>query len=134
MRFKKTERVHFDQADPAGILFFAKAFEMAHHLIEDFIDHIGLRWSDWFENPQSAAPIRRAEADYRGPLRAGHKYDLELSVTRLSETSVDFQVEFKSAGEVLATVKTVHTFVDREKKQKTFIPTAVRDKLARYIT
>ena len=113
MAFKKQLLIHFDQADPAGILFYGQIFTMAHRTMEEMISQTSVGWNEWFNTTDKiGAPVRHTEANYLIPLLAGHKYWAEVNVEKISESSIHFQINFYSDKGTHAVVKTTHTFVD----------------------
>ncbi len=125
--------MHFRQADPAGILFFAEIFKLAHDTYEAFLGHLGFTYQEWFANPEWAVPIRKSEANYQRPMLPPHSYDAEVSVSEIGETSFSIRYVFLGAGgETYATVDLVHTFINKERRQKMAIPSRVRHALETY--
>ena len=72
MSFKKSINIHFDECDPAGIVFFAHHFRLAHQVIEAFVQNQGVSWNEWFASPDYGVPLVHVEADYKAPMLAGH--------------------------------------------------------------
>ncbi len=130
--FEKSITVHFGDTDPQGILYFARAFELAHETIEDFWAANSLGWAFWFQNSDFTVPLRHAEADFQKPARAGEICSAQLYLVRVGNTSVEFQVElYDSSGSLLTTVKTIHVFVDRRSLKKMNVPDRIREQLER---
>ena len=106
--------VGFGDADAAGILFYPRALALAHGAVENLIRRSPLGWDAWFASPEYAAPIRRAEADFLRPVRAGDIITLRTLVEKAGGTSVTFVVEFvDTSGLVALRVRTVHVLVDK---------------------
>ena len=107
--------VGFGDADAAGIVFYPRALALAHTAVENFIRRSPLGWAAWFASPAHAAPIRRAEADFFLPVRAGDTITLRAEVEKIGETSVTFSVDFLNAdGRLAIRVRTVHVLIDKE--------------------
>ncbi|MCB0340967.1 MAG: acyl-CoA thioesterase [Pseudobdellovibrionaceae bacterium] len=132
MIFKKDFTVRFDQADPAGILFFGQAFFIAHQTIEEFVNHLGIEWKDWFQNGQWGVPIRHAEADFKRPLFPGHKYLAQLQIENLGNSSIRFQVKFFDGDSVCAHLILSHVFTDVNTLKSRPIPEDLRKLLLPY--
>jgi 1,4-dihydroxy-2-naphthoyl-CoA hydrolase len=106
--------IRFEDADPAGVIFYPRAIAIAHAVIEELIRCSPLGWNAWFASPTHAAPIRRAEAEFFHPLRTGEKVTARANVESLGETSVVFVVTFLNADHAVAAhVRTVHVLIDR---------------------
>ena len=125
--FKKESMVHFGDADPQGILYFARVQELAHELIEEFCASTPLGWNGWFNDPNFAVPLRHTEQEYFAPIPAGVTFLARLLLTELGESSVQFKVEFIiNNNKLAATAKSVHVFVRKSDFSKISLPPAVR--------
>ena len=131
--FKTHARVPFHFVDGAGILFFARIFEMAHLVYEEFVVALGVEWSHWFANSNWAIPLRHAEADYHRPLIVNTDCNVELRLLRLSDSTFELQTRFLEKTILFAEVRTVHTFMDIKSRRKTSIPHQIRSKLLPYL-
>ena len=106
--------IRFEDADPAGVVFYPRAIALAHAVVEEMIGRSPLGWAGWFASPVHAAPTCHAEADFLLPMRAGETFAARANVERLGETSVTFLVEFTGAdGCIAARVRTVHVIIDK---------------------
>ena len=109
--------IGFNQCDPAGIMYFAESFTLAHQLIEGFIAASDIGWSSWFAHPVMVFPLVHASCDYWLPLAAGTRCILTLGIGRLSASSITFitraYAEDKDAA--CLRVKTVHVAVNKSK-------------------
>lgn len=96
------------------MIFYPRALALAHGAVESLIRRSPLGWAAWFASPERAAPIRRAEADFFFPVRAGETVTIRASAEHTGETSVTFAVDFlDAAGRVAVRVRTVHVLVDK---------------------
>jgi len=125
---------HFNQCDPAGVLFYGQAFTIAHQTIENFLQHIGISWKDWFDSPDWAVPIRQAEADFTHKLMAGEKFKAILQVFKLKKSSLGFQVRLvNEKEECCLVVKSIHVFVNKKSGEKINIPKDFVRRISRYL-
>jgi YbgC/YbaW family acyl-CoA thioester hydrolase len=123
--------VAFDEADGEGIVFFGNYFRLAHRALETYLPTIGIPWTEWFNSPEWAAPLRHVEADYLQPLRPGDTFAAEIKVSEMGESSVNFIYEFNTpSGQPIARLKTTHVFINRETGKKRPIPESLRLQLA----
>ena len=131
-RYFKT--INFYDCDPAGILFFARLFEVCHSAYENFMNSFNLK-SDYWNNDSYAVPIIHTEAKYLLPLRAGDKISVEVTVSKLKKSSFELKYICKNGDEKITNeIKTVHIFVDKKKWEKTDISTEVKDNLAKHLS
>ena len=127
--FVVREEVFFHQCDPAGYLFFAESFVLAHKAIERFLSNTQIGRSGWFEHETVAFPLRHAECDYQSPLRAGDRCDLTVQVVKVSTSSVVFDVTAVDDGRPCFSVTSVHTAMSRSEHTKVALPSEVRSVL-----
>lgn len=127
--FTGKRRINFYDCDPAGILFFAKLFEISHSVYEEMIDSFKLNLNYW-NSEKFAVPIIKANGEYFRPINPGDEMKINLSVTLLKENSFQLTYEWlNSDGEMAASARTVHVFVDRSKWKKISIPEEIGKKL-----
>lgn len=123
--------VRFEDADPAGVIFYPRALALAHDAVEGLIRTSTLGWDGWFASPQHAAPLRRAEAEFFHPLRAGDEITVRARVEKCGNTSVTFVVELSDPKErIAARIRTVHVLIDKA----TGRPIALTDEIRRALT
>ncbi len=132
MALKHTYFVHFDQCDPAGILFFAESFSLAHRSIEHFMETSGIGWKNWFNNESTAFPIRHASCDYFQPVSGGTEIDISIEITDLSKSTVCFSAVAEQSGDEKYRVQSVHTAIDKTSRTKADIPAEIFLKLSQF--
>jgi acyl-CoA thioesterase FadM len=119
--------IRFEDADPAGVIFYPRAIALAHTVIEELIRCSPLGWKAWFASPNLAAPIRRTEAEFFHPLRAGEKITALAQVECLGETSVSFVVSFRNADNAVAAhFRTVHVLIEKSTGRPVPLTPAIR--------
>jgi 1,4-dihydroxy-2-naphthoyl-CoA hydrolase len=113
--FTAKKRINFYDCDPAGILFYAKLFEISHSVYEEMINSFNLKNNYW-NNEEFVAPIIKTDGAYFKPLRAGETVTIILTVTNRKENSFELTYEWiDKSGELAAKARTVHVFVDKKK-------------------
>ena len=134
MKYKKNRFIYFDEADSAGVLFFGNIYRISHQALEEFIQHIGIKWEDWFDDKLIGAPIVHADTQFKRPIKAGDTYAIHICCFKLSQSTVGFQLDYihNDSEEIHAVVKTVHTFIDKAKLEKTKMPQIFHERLNRY--
>jgi 1,4-dihydroxy-2-naphthoyl-CoA hydrolase len=124
---QESATLRFDDADPAGVVFYPRAIALAHAVVENLIRHSPLGWEGWFASPTHAAPLRHAEADFLLPMRPAETFIARASVEKLGSTSLTFLVEFiNAAGETAARIRTTHVLVDKATGRAMPLTTAIR--------
>ena len=130
LNYAKDIIVRFEDADPAGVIFYPRALALAHSVVEEMIRQSGPGWHAWFASPVNAAPVRRAEVDFLLPMRAGEAFTARAAVAKLGASSVEFVVTFSDArGRTAAKISTVHVFIDKATRKPTPLTPAIRQAL-----
>ena len=132
MRYPIT--VHFDEADPRGILFFGRILPVAHRVFEDFVvPALVARWEDWFLSDEFLVPIRHAEASFTGPMRPGGRYEAEVEIATIGATSFEVRTRFFDVGgreeRLCAETRVTQVFADPATFTKQPIPREIRTRL-----
>jgi 1,4-dihydroxy-2-naphthoyl-CoA hydrolase len=116
--FNLKRKINFYDCDPAGILFYARLFEINHSVYEEMINSFKLKESYWF-NDKFVVPIIKTDGAYFKPLKGGETVSINLSVTLLKENSFELTYEWTDeAGDIAAKARTVHVFVDKKRWKK----------------
>ena len=118
-------RVHFDETDPGGVLFFGRLFFHAHRAYENFLRHRGLPLGRVMKEWKLALPIRKAEAEFFRPLHLDQCVVVEVTPARLGHTAFELDHRFIAEGTLVAQARTVHVAVG-ENGRPIPIPTALR--------
>jgi 1,4-dihydroxy-2-naphthoyl-CoA hydrolase len=113
--FSIKRKINFYDCDPAGILFYAKLFEISHSIYEEMISSFDLKKNYWTNN-DFVVPIIKTDGAYFKPLRAGEIVTINLTVTHRKENSFELTFEWiDNKGELAAKARTVHVFVDKKR-------------------
>jgi len=129
--FEQNVLIRFEDADPAGVVFYPRAIALAHGVIEEMIRSSSLGWEAWFASLTHAAPVRQAEANFLEPMAAGEKLSAKAQVECLGETSVTFLVEFRNeAQRIAARVRSVHVLIEKATGRPVRLTSAIRNAFA----
>lgn len=117
MKHSHEQRIHFYQCDPAGILYFANIYNIAHNALEELFL---LKYIDFEKYKNYLLPIVHSEADYKKPLKFNDFIIVSMQLDNISDHSFSFRYEIinKSTNEISAIVKIVHTLIDKKNFQK----------------
>lgn len=127
--FNIKRKINFFDCDPAGILFYAKLFEINHSIYEDVIDSFNLKY-DYWRSDVFVVPIIKTDGEYLKPVKAGDHISINLSVTLLKENSFELTYEWiNSDGVLVAKARTVHVFLDKNSWEKIHIPEEIKTSL-----
>lgn len=130
--FSHPIRLRFRQADPAGILFFGTVYPLAHDAYEEFIQHLGFEWKEWFQNPEWAVPIRHSSCEHYLPMTPAQTYHARVVADRIGESSFTLKYVFEESQKTYCEVSLVHTFLNKKTREKMNLPSLVRERLETY--
>ena len=119
--FESNYHIAFSDADSAGVIYFARLFDIAHKALEDLARSLNI-YDQWFQNPEIAAPIVSANCNYLKPISLGELLQLRIHLAKKSDHSIAFQIEAYVGDKHCATATTVHVFIDKSTQKKTAIP------------
>jgi acyl-CoA thioesterase FadM len=128
--FARERAIRFQDVDAAGIIFFARALELCHDLYVEMLGDLGHPLHRALKGPW-LTPIRHAEADYLRPLRFGDRVQIALVAAHLgpasppSEVTLGFRIATLPEDEPAIVAQSVHTFVTRERFERTPVPDAI---------
>lgn len=132
--FSIQKKINFYDCDPAGILFFARVYELCHACYEALIESFNLD-EDYWSNDSYIVPIIHSEAKYRNPFTYGQTANIELKVANLKTSSFELQYECKNEkGEICTEVKTVHVLIDKNSWKKKPMNEGIKKGLMKYIS
>lgn len=109
-RFVHSFTVPFDDADAAGIVFFARTYVYAHRAYEAFIRSIEIH--DFFLPDRFVCPFVHTEANHKNPMRPGEVLDVEVRLEKLGTSSMTFVYRIMAGQTEKAEVRMVSVFVD----------------------
>lgn len=121
--------VRFQDVDAAGVVFHARMFDYFHDAYVNFLRAAGVPLEDALRDGAWAAPLRRAEADYRRPLRFGQEVMVSLTAAAVDET--EYVIRYRVEGEegVACEGRTVHVSVDPGSFRRRPVPDLLRHAL-----
>jgi YbgC/YbaW family acyl-CoA thioester hydrolase len=114
---KIKSRIHFYDCDPAGIIFFANIYKIAHDALEELFL---LKYIDFNKYKDFTMPIVHSEADYKYPLRFNDEVEISMFLEDIGEHSFCFVYEIYNitAQKLSAIVKVRHVLVEKKTFQK----------------
>jgi YbgC/YbaW family acyl-CoA thioester hydrolase len=131
--FKYSRPVRLQDTDAAGILFFANWIVIAHEAYESMMADIGFDFASMIDSGDFLVLIVHVENNYSAAVRLGDVLTVELTVTRLGDSSFTIDYSFtKLDGSEAGTCRTVHAATDSKSGLKIPLPDKFRAALARY--
>src|SRR4030067_1880438 len=125
MAFHVKRKIHFYDCDAAGVLFFARIYELCHSAYEELIEDFNLK-EDYWNNEDYIVPIIKSEASYHKPLKYGELVTIEIKVSQLKSSSFELNYICRNEkNEVTNKIRTVHVFVGKKDWKKRELPVGV---------
>ena len=124
--FSTTRLITFRDADPAGVLFFARYLALAHDAYEEFLASRGVSFRSQLTEGLFILPIIHAECDYRRPLWIGDRATLRVTIVEIKRRTFTVAYELLTPeGKRAATCRTVHAAVDTATRRAIPLPSAI---------
>lgn len=129
MLYQYNHFLSFSQTDSAGIMFYSRAFEIAHLAYEEMVaEKIG--WEQIFDNTESAFPLVHSEINYFKPVKAGQRLAIQISLANKGESSFQLKFDAKIQDEVCFSLNTTHVSIDKANFKKKPLPSFVSELLS----
>jgi 4-hydroxybenzoyl-CoA thioesterase len=125
--------IHFDEVDPAGIVFFARYANIAHEAVENFFSSLEGGYPGLVRTRKMGMPIVHLEADFRAPLRYGDTLRVETACAKLGNSSATFVHEMKNGESLCAVVRHVVVCVRFDDFKSCPMPVDVRARLREHL-
>ncbi|HKJ72508.1 MAG TPA: thioesterase family protein [Alphaproteobacteria bacterium] len=127
-------RIRFAHVDPAGIVFYARYFEIINSVLEDwFRDGLEHDFGLLNEKDRVGIPLLHIEADFIRPSFLNDIVEFRLSVEKIGNSSFTLNYEGRLGDEVRLKMKAVHAFVELDQKKSVPIPDAVRERMTEFL-
>ncbi len=131
--FSHKEKINFYDCDPAGILFFARIFNLCHSAYEAMIESFGLEENYW-NNDEYIVPVLNAESHYHKFLLAGETVTIDIKETTLKKSSFELTYTCTNdKSEECMVVRTVHVFVNKQTWKKAPMGDKIYEKLSYHV-
>jgi acyl-CoA thioesterase FadM len=127
MHFRFATTITLFDTDASGLLFYGSLFRLTQSCFEAFLRERELPIARWITGDLPALPVRKVDAEYRAPLRAGSK--IEVSITNISigttSLTVTYSVVDTDTQTECATATITHVALDRAEKKSIPLPAEV---------
>jgi|YNPMSStandDraft_2_1061718.scaffolds.fasta_scaffold00409_17 YbgC/YbaW family acyl-CoA thioester hydrolase len=119
-------QVNFSDCDPAGVMYFANYFKLAHQAYEIAAKKFEA-YDEIFFNSNLIFPIVKAEAQYKRMIKAGDIIAIKLFAKEIRENFYKLNFEFYSQNtkELKAIVETLHFCVDKKELKRKQLPETI---------
>jgi 4-hydroxybenzoyl-CoA thioesterase len=113
-------RIRFSHCDPAGIVYFARAFDILNGVVEDWFTYgLGIDYRDVIVRRKIGLGYGRAACDFARPAGMGDVLRLAVAVERVGTKSLSLAIDaardgagiFKASLVIVATDLTRHVSI-----------------------
>ncbi len=122
MTFSYERPVRFEDVDAAGIVFFARFFNVCHEAMEAFFGPLEGGYPHLITARKIGVPAIKVEATYKAPLRYGDVIVIDVHATQIGRTSATLRYDFRRKGDGVAVATIRHKVVCCDLRTVTPIP------------
>lgn len=115
-------RIKLFQTDAAGILFYARLFEICQSLLENFFHELGFELDKILYKKTYITPIVHAESDYLMPMKVGDEIVGKIFVEKIGVSSFTTCFNFYTDDKLCARARNVNVSVDKSTGEKIKLP------------
>jgi 1,4-dihydroxy-2-naphthoyl-CoA hydrolase len=118
--------VRLPLTDAAGVLFYARIFEIEEELFERWLELGGFSLRSMLDGSLAPTPIVRCEADFRRPVRVGDKLAARLYAVDIGRSGYTLAWSFSLGHEQVMSAKVKRVAIDRESGESVDLPEVLR--------
>jgi 4-hydroxybenzoyl-CoA thioesterase len=127
-------KVRFSDCDPAGIVYFARYFDMMNGAVEDwFGEALGLDYHAIIGARRIGLGYVRAEAEFVRPSRMGEELTFSILVERLGRASIGLRVRAYKAEAPALEARLVIVTTSLDVHRAIAVPDDIRAPVAQYL-
>lgn len=134
--FRTTRLVEFHDTDMAGIMHFASFFHYMESAEHELIRSIGYSVHGRVDGQLLSFPRVAASCEFHSPARSEDLLEIAISLTRIGNKSLHYQLEFSIDGREVATGKITSVCCRVEPGQPMVsvpLPAEIKEKLEQYL-
>ena len=131
--FSRDMRVHFEDCDPAGIIFYPRFFALVNRLVEDwFADELGASFKSLHLDQRKGVPTVQFACDFQSPLRLGDTAQMRLTVAHLGASSCQLLIEARLGDAPAAKFEQTIVYTDLQAMKSEPWPAELRANITRF--
>lgn len=126
--------VRFSHCDPAGIVYFARYFDICNGVVEDwFREALGIDYHDMIGPRRIGLGFVSATAEFSKPGFMGDILECAVTIQRIGRTSLTFHIHASREGEAIWVARLVMVTTSLENHRSIPLPDDLRAALERYL-
>ena len=118
MSFTYNRKIHFQDTDAAGVVYFANVLSICHEAYEASLESLGIDIKQFFTNPSTAFPIIHADVDFMRPMYCGDKVFVDLTPLRIRSEQFEIDYQIYVNDKLAAKAMTRHVGIDATTRKK----------------
>ncbi len=132
--FRVAYPIRFSHCDPAGQVYFPRFFDLLHDAMEDWFN-TGLdeRFADLLMTRQLGTPTVGTQCDFLSPARFGDLLTIELSISRLGNSSIELQFDANIEGRPCLKCRHTICMFSKTTLKAVPIPESLRARMQEYV-
>ncbi|GHF13537.1 4-hydroxybenzoyl-CoA thioesterase [Kordiimonas sediminis] len=127
--------IRHGHTDPAGIVYYPRYYEMINETVEDFFrDVLNLPFGHLHLEQKRGFPLAHMETDFFAPSRCDDIIRFCLTISRLGNTSVTFDIKAVCGDEVRLRARPTQVYLDLQTMQALPLSETIRTRCADYLS
>ena len=131
--FTRTTKIGLHHTDAAGLLFVSQLFTLAYETFDAWLETLGVSVAWIIQESGFLFPYIHAEADFLEGMTVGQTVTIELSVEKMSRSSLTLNFLFYVGECQTACAKTVHVSMSKKTNSKIDLPEVLRKSINDFI-
>ena len=119
--------VRLPLTDAAGVLFYARIFELEQELFERWLELGGFSLREMLDGRFPPTPVVHCEADYRMPVRCGDRLTARIHAIEIGRSAFTLSWKFSLGDAQAMAVRVKRVAIDRRAGESTDLPEAFRE-------
>jgi 1,4-dihydroxy-2-naphthoyl-CoA hydrolase len=130
--YRYEHQVRFHETDAAGVVYFTNGLVLCHVAYEASLAAAGLNLTDFFRAETLAYPLVHASMDYYRPLHSGDRVTVDLTPTRVDDSSFEIHYQVLKGDRQAAQATTRHVCITVASRSRQPLPQAIEQWLERW--
>lgn len=118
--------VRLPLTDAAGVLFYARVFELEQELFERWLEVGGFSLKEMLEGRFPPTPVVHCEADYRLPIRCGDRLTVGIDAVEVGRSGFTLSWKFSLETTLAMSVRVKRVAIDRRAGESMDLPETFR--------
>ncbi|MEL6442014.1 MAG: thioesterase family protein [Cyanobacteria bacterium J06621_8] len=135
MTYSYLRRIHLNDTDAAGVVYFTQGLVICHEAYEESLAEAGISLNKMIAEGNLALPIVHGEIDWLNPLYCGDRIQVNLNVKlgNSSEFAIAYQIfAVEQPDKLVAKAHTRHVCIDPQLRKRIELPENMLEWLNRW--